>query len=47
MNVPKFNEREKALEDEYIRKKEYALPPFRRPLGLLFVAPRFVSEHLQ
>lgn len=23
MNVPKFNEREKALEDEYIRRKEY------------------------
>ena len=23
MNVPKFNEREKALEDEYIRKREY------------------------
>lgn len=22
MNVPKFNEREKALEDEYIRKRE-------------------------
>jgi len=22
MNVPKFNDREKALEDEYIRRKE-------------------------
>jgi hypothetical protein len=28
MNVPKFNEREKALEDDYIRKREYILPPF-------------------
>lgn len=24
MNVPKFNEREKALENDYIRKKEYS-----------------------
>lgn len=27
MNVPKFNEREKALEDEYIRKRELRRPP--------------------
>ena len=26
MNVPKFNEREKALENDYIRRKEYVLP---------------------
>jgi hypothetical protein len=26
MNVPKFNEREKVLEDEYIRKREYGYP---------------------
>jgi hypothetical protein len=24
MNVPKLNEREKALENEFIRKREYA-----------------------
>jgi hypothetical protein len=23
MNIPKFNDREKALEDDYIRRKEY------------------------
>jgi hypothetical protein len=27
MNVPKLNEREKALENDYIRKKESASPP--------------------
>jgi hypothetical protein len=26
MNVPKFNEREKALENDYIRRKEYVVP---------------------
>jgi hypothetical protein len=25
MNVPKFNDREKAFEEEYIRRKEYVL----------------------
>ena len=35
MNVPKFNEREKALEDDYIRRKEY-VPSFLRHIELEF-----------